>query len=107
MGRYSQLYHAAAFNQVAGQSYLGQASLSFARYSKYSVEERPLELGLTWDSGLFIDPRGHALYEFLGTAALRFAYGVFETWNDAVNFKDTGPTYGARLMFDVLRMFGR
>jgi len=79
MGRYSQLYHAAAFNQVAGQSYLGQASLSFARYSKYSVEERPLELGLTWDSGLFIDPRGHALYEFLGTAALRFAYGVFET----------------------------
>lgn len=105
MGRYGQLYHSSAFNQVAGQSYLGQASLGFANYTRYGKGERPrweLELGVTWDRGLFVDPQGHAQREFFGTAALRFPYGVFETWNDAVNFKDMGPTYGARLMFDVL-----
>lgn len=105
MGRYGQLYHSSAFNQVAGQSYLGEFSLSFAHYSRYKAGERPrweLELGVTYDTGLFVDPAGHAKPEFLGTMAWRFPYGVFETWNDAVNFKDKGPTYGARLMFDIL-----
>jgi hypothetical protein len=108
MGRYAQLYHSSAFNQVAGQSYLGQVSLGFARYSHYKDGERPrweLELGLTWDTGLFVDPVGRARREFLGTMAIRFPYGVFETWNDAINFKDMGPTYGVRLMFDLLALW--
>jgi hypothetical protein len=110
MGRYSQLYHSSAFNQVAGQSYLGQASLGFANYTGYGEGERPrweLELGVTWDSGLFVDFQGHAQREFFGTVALRFPYGVFETWNDAINFKDSGPTFGARLMFDILALWKR
>jgi hypothetical protein len=105
MGRYGQLYHSSAFNQVAGQSYLGQASMGFANYAGYGEGERPrweLELGVTWDRGLFVDPQGHAKREFFGTVALRFPYGAFETWNDAINFKDKGPTFGARLMFDIL-----
>jgi hypothetical protein len=105
MGRYSQIYHSSAFNQVAGQSYLGQASLGFANYTRYKDGERPrweLELGVTWDTGLFVDLQGRAKGEFFSTAALRFPYGVFETWNDALNLKDMGPTYGARLMFDIL-----
>jgi hypothetical protein len=110
MSRYSQLYRSSAFNQVAGQSYLGQASLGFANYTRYKDGERPrweLELGVMWDTGLFVDPQGRAKREFFGTAALRFPYGVFETWNDAINFKDKGPTYGVRLMFDMLALSNR
>ncbi len=105
MARYGQLYPGAALHQVAGQSYLGQFSLGFADYTAYAEGERPnweFELGLSRDRALFVDPQGRGKQEFFGTMALRFPHGVFETWNDAVNFKDMGPTYGVRLMFDLL-----
>lgn len=110
MGRYGQLYKSSVLNQVAGQSYLGQASLGFAHYTAYAKGEQPkweLELGVSWETGLFVDPNGRPQREFFGTMAIRFPYGAFETWNDAVNFKDSGPTYGVRLMFDLLAIAQR
>ena len=64
-----------------------------------------LEVGLTVDSGLFVDFKGDALEQRFGSVAIRFPYGFFETWNDLINRKDNGPTGGATLMFDLLRIW--
>jgi len=104
MGRYSQLWKASAFNQVAGQSYMGQFSLSLGNYTQTNTPEWEFELGANIDTGLFVDPRGRSLQEKFGTVALRFPYGRFEMWDDAINFKDKGPTYGGTLMFDLLAL---
>ena len=36
------------------------------------------------------------------SVAVRYAAVAFETWNDLINQKDYGPTFGARLTVDVL-----
>jgi hypothetical protein len=32
---------------------------------------------------------------------------TFETWNDLINQKDYGPSFGARLTVDVLYLYNR
>jgi len=39
--------------------------------------------------------------------ALRYSAVTFETWNDLINQKDCGPTFGARLTFDRLYTYDR
>lgn len=104
MGRYGRLYSGAAFRDVAPQAYMAQGSLSVGNYRKSQEPDWELEVGLTLDSGLFVDLRGDALEQRFGTVAVRFPYGYFETWNDLINRKDNGPTFGATLMFDLLRI---
>jgi hypothetical protein len=107
MSRYGQLFKSSALNQVAGQSYIGQISVSVGDYRRAVVPVWELELGVTIDSGLFVRPTGNSLEEKFGTIALRFPYGRFELWNDGIGFKDKGPTYGSTLMIDLLRIVRR
>ncbi len=108
MGRASQLFGGSAFQQVAPQSYLGQASIAIGSYTATNEVRYELEWGFSIDSGLFVNTRGSTLEERFGTFALRFPWFTFEMWNDSWappkwGEKDNGPTGGGRLMFDVIR----
>jgi hypothetical protein len=104
MGRYSRLGSGAAFHEVAPQSYLGQASVSLGNYDHHGVATWELEVAFTIDSGLFVDRRGDAIEERFGSIALRFPYVALETWNDLINRKDYGPSFGASVMVDMLKI---
>lgn len=104
MARYSRLWSGAGFREVAAQSYLAQASISLRNYSQSILPDWELEFGVTIDSGLFVDARSNSIEKMFATVALRFPYGRLELWNDAINAQDKGPTYGATLMLDLLRL---
>ena len=102
MGRYSRLGAGAAYQEVAPQSYLGQMSISIGDYS--SNPFRPsweLEFVYTVDSGLFVSPAGNSIEEYFCSVALRIGFVTFESWNDTINGRDFGPTYGGRFMIDL------
>lgn len=111
MGRYSRLYGGAAFGDavVANQSYLAQGSVTLANYHDHDVDPPrwELEFAATIDSGLFVTPSGNGIERRFGSIALRFPYGVLETWNDVLGKTDSGPTYGLQLMVDVFRLYER
>lgn len=109
MGRYGRIFGGSAYPTVAPQSILGQASVSVADYRDEAISPPrwELELAFTVDSGLFVDLKGDSLEERFISLALRFPYGAFETWNDLVNQKDYGPTFGVSLTFDLLRIHAR
>lgn len=108
LARYGRPYSGAAFHQVAPQSYIGQISASLGNYAHWE-DSTPweIEFALTVDSGLFVNDRGDSLEERFASLALRYSAFTFETWNDLVNQKDYGPTFGARLTFDLLYMYER
>ena len=107
MGRYGRPFSGAAFRDVAPQNYLTQASIGIGNYRSCRCDQTPweIELALTVDSGLFVDHRGDALEERFVSVALRYAAASFETWNDLINQKDFGPTFGARLTLDLLYLY--
>jgi hypothetical protein len=102
MGRYSRLGTSAAYRELAPQSYLGQISISVGDYSRNPF--RPsweLEFAYTIDSGLFVSPSRNSIEEHFGSVALRIGFVAFESWNDTINGRDFGPTYGGRFMIDL------
>ena len=66
-----------------------------------------IEIAATIDSGLFVDTKKASLEERFVSVAVRYAAATFETWNDLINQKDYGPTFGARLTFDLLYLYDR
>ncbi|MEY4704829.1 MAG: hypothetical protein RL042_1031 [Nitrospirota bacterium] len=108
LGRYGRPFSGAAFHQVAPHSYLGQASIGIGNYRRKDCDiPWELEVGLTVDSGLFVDHRGDSLEERFVTLALHVSAVTFETWNDLINQKDYGPTFGARMTLDLLYLYDR
>lgn len=111
MGRYSRLYGGAAYSDavIANQSYLAQGSVTLSDYTDNDVDPPrwEIEFAATIDSGLFVTPSGNGIERRFGSIALRFPYGVLETWNDVLGKTDSGPTYGLRLMLDVFRLYER
>lgn len=110
MGRYSRPYGAAAFQgfqQVAPQTYIGQGSVSVGKYDQDNKPIWEIEIALMVDSGLFVDHKGDSQEERFGSLAIRVPYVTFETWNDLINSKDRGPTYGASLTLDLLHIRDR
>jgi hypothetical protein len=112
MARYGRLAGGSVYHSstIAANSYLGQVSVSLANYKDMEPGDPPrweLEIGYTIDSGLFVNPNGDSIRERFGSLTIRFPYGAFELWDDFVQGTDIGPTYGARLMFDVLRLYNR
>jgi len=111
MGRYSRLYGGSAFpdSTIANQSYLAQGSVTLSDYKDNDIDPPrwELEFAATIDSGLFATPTGNSIERRFGSIALRFPYGVFETWNDVLGKTDSGPTYGLRFMVDVFRIYDR
>jgi len=102
MGRIAQAYAGPAFQHIAPQNYIIQTSLSWGIYDERPLPKFEIETGVTLDSGLFVDFQGKTLEErFVSLVTIRIRNFAFETWNDMVNRKDYGPTYGLRLTFDV------
>ncbi len=102
MLRASRIETGAAFHDLANASYTAQGSISYGWYDEQTL--RPwfeLELGATIDSGIFNGKDGDSLEERFWTAALRAYPFTLETWNDQLNAKDFGPTYGGRLTMDL------
>ncbi len=107
MGRYSRVFQSAAFKQMATVNYLGQAAISFADF-RDDIAHPPrweLEIAFTVDSGLFVDYMGKSLEERFVSVALHMPYVTFETWNDLINQKDYGPTFGARFILDLREIY--
>lgn len=101
MGRYGRIGSGAAFPDVASRSWLAQGSVALGWLTRHKVPLLEFELGVTIDSGLFVDGRGDSLEERFWTFAIRAHPFRFETWNDQLNRKDFGPTYGASLMVEL------
>ena len=102
MVRASRIATGAAFHDLANATYAAQGSISYGWYDEKTL--RPwfeVEIGATIDSGLFNGELGDSLEERFWTAALRAYPFTIETWNDQLNSKDYGPTYGARLTMDL------
>ncbi len=90
LGRAGRPFSGAAFHQVANHSYLGQASIGIGNYRRKDRDiPVEFEVGVTVDSGLFVDHRGKAMEERFVTAALRISVVTLETWNDLINRKIT------------------
>lgn len=108
MGRYGRIFRSGAYDELARQSYFGQASISIADYR--NEEAQPprweLEVGFAIDSGLFADPSGNGIEGRFIAVAIRIPYLKWETWND-IGGGDNGPTFGARLMIDLLQVYHR
>jgi hypothetical protein len=106
LARYGHPYSGAAFQEVADHSYLGQASVGIGNYRREDCDVPwEIEAGLTADSGLFVDNRGHSLNERFLTVALRYSAVRIETWNDAINGKNNGPSFGGRVTLDLLYLY--
>ncbi|CAI4030358.1 hypothetical protein DNFV4_00786 [Nitrospira tepida] len=104
MGRYGQLAPGSGFQQVAGQSYLGQVSLSIGDYRSGSPPRWELEVGASIDSGLFVDRRGNSIEQTYGTIALRGPGIHIELWDDVIADKDQGPTFGTTILIDLFHV---
>jgi hypothetical protein len=108
MGQYGRLYGGSAFRDtvLADQSFIGQASVSIGLYGHDTrAPDWELEFAATIDSGLFVTPTGHSIERRFGSIALRFPFGVLETWNDWLGGTDSGPTFGAQVMVDLRRVY--
>jgi|CXWL01.1.fsa_nt_gi hypothetical protein len=106
MARLGRPFSGAAYREVSAQSYLAQASLGIGNYRRCDADiPWEIEVAATVDSGLFVDHRGHSLEERFASVALHLSAVTFETWNDLINQKDYGPTFGARLTLDLLYLY--
>ncbi len=106
--RYGRPFGGAAFREVADRSWIGQMSIGIGNYERWDCATPwEIEVAATVDSGLFVDHRKDSLEERFVSVALRYSAVTFETWNDLINQKDYGPTFGARLTFDLLYILDR
>jgi hypothetical protein len=102
MVRASRLETGSAFKDLANTTYTAQGSISYGWYDEQTLHPWfEVEIGATIDSGIFNGEFGDSLEERFWTAAIRAYPFTLETWNDQLNSKDYGPTYGARLTMDV------
>ncbi len=61
-----------------------------------------------WDSGIFVNTMGQSQKQFAWSLAASAGPVRFETWNDSMGHlseRDYGPSYGAALTVDVLRVW--
>ncbi|GJL65780.1 MAG: hypothetical protein NPIRA05_07510 [Nitrospirales bacterium] len=101
MYRYSRIWEGAAFRALAPESHIAQGSVSYGWMRDDHFPLFEVEVGVTLDSGIFLDVFGDSLEERFYSLAIRAHPFTLETWNDQLNRKDFGPTYGARLMIEL------
>jgi len=101
MYRYSRLWGGAALHALAQESHIAQGSVSYGWMRDDHFPLFEVEVGVTLDSGIFLDVLGDSLEERFYSVAIRAHPFTLETWNDQLNSKDFGPTYGARLMIEL------
>ncbi|MBA3753396.1 MAG: hypothetical protein H0X01_04505 [Nitrospira sp.] len=88
---------------------MAQGSVTIADYEDNDVDlpRWEIEFAATIDSGLFVTPSGNGIERRFGSIALRFPYGLLESWNDVLGKTDSGPSYGLRVLVDVIRLYER
>jgi hypothetical protein len=89
-----------------------QPSIAFGQYVTSQTGETiptwEIEFTLMWDSGIFVNNTGQSQKHFAWSIAASAGPLRFETWNDSMGNiaeRDYGPTYGATLTLDVLRVW--
>jgi len=112
LGRISYQDNGAALHAVRNTAGLVQPSIAFGQYRTTANGETiptwEIELALMWDSGIFVNTTGQSQKQFAWSLAASAGPVRFETWNDSMgNFaeRDYGPTYGASLTVDMLRLW--
>ncbi|MDT7043094.1 hypothetical protein [Candidatus Nitronereus thalassa] len=100
LGRYGRVFNGAAFEAIAPQSFIAQGKVSLGWFDNHNIPICVLFGGITIDSGIFVDIEGDALEERYYSLGFQIHRFTFETWNDQINKKDFGPTYGTRVTFD-------
>lgn len=98
------MFPGAVLHATNKSSVIWQPSVSVGPYSKDRQALPPweLEFGVTWDSGIFVNQAGQSHKEIFLTMAGRYRAVRVETWNDTINNKYRGPTYGATLTINLL-----
>jgi hypothetical protein len=89
-----------------------QPAIAFGQYrtnkNGETIPTWELEFGLMWDSGIFVNAAGESQKQFAWALAASLGPARFETWNDSMGniaTRDFGPTYGASLTVDLLRVW--
>jgi len=108
MARYGALQSSGLIHNVKPYSFLYQLSVGVGPYGKEKVDPRwEIEFALSWDSGIFVDETGQSRKEFFWSVAATYAALRMETWNDSINHKDKGPTYGFTITLDLLKLLSK
>ena len=107
MARYGRLFTGSAYSELAPHSLWGQFSISFADYRHQNCcpPRWGLEVGATIDSGIFVDSKGDSIEERFITVRINMPYVTVENWNDMINRKDFGPTFGLQVMVDLIQVY--
>jgi hypothetical protein len=112
LGRISYQDNGAVLHAVRQTAGLVQPSIAFGQYRVTKKGETipawELEFALMWDSGIFVNAIGQSQKQFAWSLALSGGPLRFETWNDSMGniaTRDFGPTYGASLTMDLLRVW--
>lgn len=112
LGRISYQSDGAALHAIRNTAGLVQPAIALGQYRTTANGETiptwEIEFALMWDSGIFVNPRGESQKQFAWSLAASTGPLRFETWNDSMGeiaTRDFGPTYGASLTLDVLRVW--
>lgn len=112
LGRISYQDNGAVLRAVRQTAGLVQPSIAFGQYVTTETGETiptwEIEFALMWDSGIFVNTTGQSQEQFAWAIAASAGPLRFETWNDSMGNiaeRDYGPTYGATLTLDVLRVW--
>ena len=112
LGRISYQDNGAVLHSIRHTAGLVQPSVAFGQYGTTENGETiptwEIEFALMWDSGIFVNAAGESQKHFAWSIAASAGPVRFETWNDSMGNiveRDYGPTYGATLALDVLRVW--
>ncbi|HEX6727765.1 MAG TPA: hypothetical protein VF078_10450 [Nitrospira sp.] len=112
LGRISYQDNGAVLHSIRHTAGLVQPSVAFGQYRNTENGETiptwEIEFALMWDSGIFVNAAGESQKHFAWSIAASAGPVRFETWNDSMGNiveRDYGPTYGATLTLDVLRVW--
>lgn len=112
MGRISYQTDGSTLHAVRNTAGLVQPSIAIGQYrtteNGETIPTWEIELALMWDSGIFVNTAGQSQKQFAWSLAASVGPVRFETWNDSMGHiaeRDFGPTYGATLTVDVLRVW--
>ena len=112
LGRISYQDDGAALHSVRNTAGLVQPAIAFGQYRRNANGETiptwEIEFALMWDSGIFVNLLGESQKHFAWSLAASTGPLRFETWNDSMGniaTRDFGPTYGASLTLDILRVW--
>jgi hypothetical protein len=112
LGRISYQDNGAVLHSVRQTAGLVQPSIAFGQYRTTETGETiptwEIEFALMWDSGIFVNTTGQSQEQFAWSLAASAGPVRFETWNDSmghISERDYGPSYGAALTLDVLRVW--